>query len=99
MYPCCSFIRVEEHGLSDRMNRKIFTKKPSCSVTGGNFGSVNMVDFYPVLLMLLYGMILAFVLLVLEILVHRKHEMKENVMRFRSKVSKDRVSTSEELSI
>lgn len=69
------YIRLQEHGLNDRANRLIYAKKPVCSVMGSSFGSVNMVDFYPVLLMLLYGMILAFALLVVEIFVHRRQEM------------------------
>lgn len=66
------YIRIQEHGLSDRENRLIYAKKPACTVMGGSFGSVNMVDFHPVCLVLLYGMILAFLLLGVEILVHRK---------------------------
>ncbi|XP_075973045.1 uncharacterized protein LOC142974531 [Anticarsia gemmatalis] len=72
--------RVEEHGLSDRNNRKIFDKKPLCTVTSGNFGSVNMLDFYPVLLVLLYGMMLAVALLILEILVNRRQKMKSRLV-------------------
>ncbi|PZC86346.1 hypothetical protein B5X24_HaOG200843 [Helicoverpa armigera] len=71
------YIRIQEHGLTDRENRLAYAKKPVCSVMGSSFDSVNMVDFYPVCLMLLYGMILAFVLLVIEILAHR-HQMKKH---------------------
>nr|XP_034830812.1 glutamate receptor ionotropic, delta-1-like [Maniola hyperantus] len=60
--------RNHEHGLIDRVNRMIFTKKPPCIAHGGVFDSVNITDFYPALLMLLYGMILAVVLLIVEIL-------------------------------
>nr|ARB05667.1 ionization receptor 75q1 [Mythimna separata] len=72
------YIRIQEHGLSDRENRLIYAKKPVCSVMGGSFDSVNMVDFYPVCLLLLYGKILAFVLLGLEILVHRLQKRRSN---------------------
>uniref|UniRef100_A0AAU6NDS6 IR75q.1 n=1 Tax=Mythimna loreyi TaxID=667449 RepID=A0AAU6NDS6_9NEOP len=72
------YLRIQEHGLSDRENRLIYAKKPVCSVMGGSFGSVNMVDFYPVCLLLLYGMILAFVLLGVEILVHRWQKRGSN---------------------
>ncbi|XP_063896895.1 uncharacterized protein LOC135118514 [Helicoverpa armigera] len=71
------YIRIQEHGLTDRENRLAYAKKPVCSVMGSSFDSVNMVDFYPVCLMLLYGMILAFVLLVIEILAHR-HQMRKH---------------------
>nr|ULA45346.1 chemosensory ionotropic receptor IR75q.1 [Agrotis segetum] len=72
------YIRIQEHGLTDRENRLIYAKKPVCSVMGGSFDSVNMVDFYPVCLMLLYGMILAFILLGVEILVHRRQQKRES---------------------
>lgn len=68
--------RIQEHGLSDRENRLIYARKPACIARGGSFGSVNMVDFYPVVLMLLYGVVLAFALLFIEILHHRKQTLK-----------------------
>lgn len=71
--------RIEEHSLNTRNNRMIFGKKPLCTVTSGNFESVKMVDFYPVLLMLLYGVLLAFALLLVEILLHRRLEAKDNL--------------------
>ncbi|CAH0579066.1 unnamed protein product [Chrysodeixis includens] len=67
-------MRIQEHGLSDRENNLIYAKKPVCTSMGGSFGSVNMVDFYPVLLMLLYGMIFALALLAAEIFVHRRKQ-------------------------
>ncbi|CAH2260941.1 jg17717 [Pararge aegeria aegeria] len=60
--------RNHEHGLNDRVNRMIYAKKPACIAHGGIFDSVNMTDFYPALLMLVYGMILALVLMFIEIL-------------------------------
>ncbi|CAH0397940.1 unnamed protein product [Chilo suppressalis] len=64
--------RIKEHGLSDREDRLIYARKPACHARGGSFGSVNMVDFHPVLVMYLYGIMLAFLLLAIEILAHRK---------------------------
>ncbi|KAI8423338.1 hypothetical protein MSG28_014352, partial [Choristoneura fumiferana] len=52
--------------------KEIF-KKPVCAVRGGRFVSVSIVDFYPSLLVLLYGLVLAVVLLGMEILYHRKY--------------------------
>ncbi|KAH9633443.1 hypothetical protein HF086_004157 [Spodoptera exigua] len=75
------YIRIQEHGLSDRENRLIYAKKPACTVMGGSFDSVNMVDFYPVCLILLYGMILAFLLLGIEIFVHRKQMKIRNQLQ------------------
>ncbi|KAL0892971.1 hypothetical protein ABMA27_014640 [Loxostege sticticalis] len=71
--------RIQEHGLSDRENRLIYARKPACQARGGSFGSVNMVDFHPVLLMYLYGIILAFFLLFVEILAHRKLHPRSTV--------------------
>ncbi|OWR42528.1 putative ionotropic receptor IR75q2, partial [Danaus plexippus plexippus] len=61
-------LRNQEHGLNDRVNRLIYSRKPVCSVHGGTFGSVNMTDFYPALLMLVYGMIASLLLLAIECL-------------------------------
>ncbi|XP_062529325.1 uncharacterized protein LOC101739820 [Bombyx mori] len=64
--------KLQEHGITDRENRLLFARKPVCIVRGGNVGSVNMVDVYPVILMFLYGLFLAFLILLVEIVVHRK---------------------------
>ncbi|KAM3964362.1 ionotropic receptor 75a-like [Aphomia sociella] len=68
--------RIQETGMSNRENRLIYSRKPACIARGGTFDSVNMVDFYPVVLLLTYGMMLAFALLVIEILVHRKQKLR-----------------------
>ncbi|XP_045528790.1 ionotropic receptor 75a-like [Pieris brassicae] len=65
-------IRNQEHGLNDRVNRLVYTKKPACAFRGSSFDSVNMIDFYPALLLLLYGMILAILSLLLEIFYHKR---------------------------
>nr|XP_053608005.1 uncharacterized protein LOC128673874 [Plodia interpunctella] len=65
--------RGMEHGLFDRVNQIVYMKKPLCIVRGGSFISVTIRDFYPVLLMLLYGMILSVVILIIEVIVHRKY--------------------------
>ncbi|CAK1596061.1 unnamed protein product [Parnassius mnemosyne] len=64
--------RSQEHGFNVRINKIVYSKKPICIAKGGKFGSVNMTDFYPALLTLLYGIISALVILLFEILVHRK---------------------------
>ena len=74
-------MRIQEHGLTDRANRLIYAKKPVCSVMGGSFESVTMVDFYPVCLLLLYGMILAFFFLGVEILTHRCQQKRERNLK------------------
>ncbi|XP_060802728.1 ionotropic receptor 75a [Amyelois transitella] len=65
--------RSVEHGLIDRINRIIFSKKPQCTNRGGQFISVNILDFYPILLMLLYGMVLSILILLIELVVHHKY--------------------------
>ncbi|XP_061377211.1 ionotropic receptor 75a-like [Danaus plexippus] len=65
-------LRNQEHGLNDRVNRLIYSRKPVCSVHGGTFGSVNMTDFYPALLMLVYGMIASLLLLAIECLASQR---------------------------
>ncbi|KAL4712321.1 hypothetical protein ACJJTC_004083 [Scirpophaga incertulas] len=72
------FYRIKEHGLCDREYRLIFASKPKCLSRGGNFISVSMIDFYPVLLMYLYGIILAFFLLFVEIVIYKKGSSKTN---------------------
>ncbi|CAG9786220.1 unnamed protein product [Diatraea saccharalis] len=67
--------RIKEHGLSDREDRLIYTRKPTCHSRGGSFGSVNMVDFHPVVVMYLYGILLSFLLLSIERLVYRRINM------------------------
>ncbi|XP_073963211.1 ionotropic receptor 75a-like [Choristoneura fumiferana] len=71
-------LRIQEHGLATRVNHLIYVKKPVCAVRGGRFVSVSIVDFYPSLLVLLYGLVLAVVLLGMEILYHRKYGSKDN---------------------
>nr|AST36235.1 putative ionotropic receptor IR75q.1 [Hedya nubiferana] len=68
-------LRNAEHGLNDRVNRIMFSKKPVCTVRGGSFVSVSLVDCYPILLLLLYGMILGVLLLLAEVLHHRRCQL------------------------
>ncbi|XP_045497539.1 ionotropic receptor 75a-like [Colias croceus] len=60
-------MRNQEHGLNDRENRMVYAKKPMCAFRGSSFDSVNMVDFYPALLLLAYGCILSVLSLFIEI--------------------------------
>nr|BAR64803.1 ionotropic receptor [Ostrinia furnacalis] len=73
--------RIQEHGLSDRENRLIYARKPPCQARGGSFGSVNMVDFHPILLMYLYGILLAFFFFFVEILAHKKLHPRQSQRR------------------
>ncbi|XP_013168978.1 PREDICTED: uncharacterized protein LOC106118776 [Papilio xuthus] len=69
-------LRSQEHGLNLRVNKQLYSSKPTCNVKGGNFGSVKMVDFYPAVLTLIYGMLLAIIILIIEILVNRNKANK-----------------------
>ncbi|CAG4980043.1 unnamed protein product [Colias eurytheme] len=60
-------MRNQEHGLNDRENRMVYAKKPMCAFRGSSFDSVNMVDFYPALLLLAYGCILSVLSLFIEV--------------------------------
>nr|QLI62109.1 ionotropic receptor 75a2 [Streltzoviella insularis] len=75
--------RLQEHGLTMRENRLMYSTKPVCTARGGSFGSVDILDCYPVLLMLLYGMILSFFLLFIEILFHRRQKLLRRIRDIR----------------
>ncbi|XP_038212065.1 ionotropic receptor 75a-like [Zerene cesonia] len=60
-------MRNQEHGLNDRENRLVYAKKPMCAFRGSSFDSVNMIDFYPALLLLAYGTILSVLSLFFEV--------------------------------
>lgn len=83
--------RIKEHGLCDRMNRIFYVVKLFCNFKGGSFGSVNMVDFHPVLLWLVYGMTLAFLLLGVENVMYRMLKGLEEGM--------EKVATDDQLNI
>nr|AXF48841.1 ionotropic receptor IR10 [Lobesia botrana] len=70
-------LRNAEHGLNDRTNRIMLSKKPVCLVRGGSFVSVSLVDCYPIFLLLMYGMILGQVLLLAELIHHRRMKKVE----------------------
>ncbi|KAG7302864.1 hypothetical protein JYU34_012847 [Plutella xylostella] len=70
-----ALLRIREHGLQSRENLLLYEKQPKCTSQNGNFVSVSMVDCYPVLLILCYGVFSAILLLAIEILYHRRTEM------------------------
>nr|QZH55082.1 ionotropic receptor 75q.2 [Achelura yunnanensis] len=74
--------RILEHGLQDRENRLFYQKRPQCSSRGSNFVSVSMVDCYPALLVLFYGVLFALGILFLEIVGHRRQILSK---KFHSK--------------
>ncbi|KAJ0177155.1 hypothetical protein K1T71_007164 [Dendrolimus kikuchii] len=58
--------RIREHGIGKREESLLISKKPICTARGGSFRSVNMIDCYPILLMLLDGMLISISILALE---------------------------------
>lgn len=64
-------MRINEHGLQDRENSRLYTSKPKCSGGGGHFVTASLVDTGPAMLVLVYGYAVAVFLLILEVLVKR----------------------------
>lgn len=61
-----SAFKIREHGLQQRLNQKIYRKRPVCEGHEQNFGSVRIIDCYAALLVLAYGYIISILLLILE---------------------------------
>lgn len=59
-------MRIHEHGLSDRENVRMYTKKPRCIGHAGNFVTASLVDTKPALLVLVLGYSFAFATLLME---------------------------------
>lgn len=62
-------MRIHEHGLSDRENIRMYTKKPRCVGHTGNFVTASLVDTKPALLILIWGYSIAFITLSIEFLI------------------------------
>lgn len=70
--------RMHEHGLQERVNARMYTKKPKCTGSGGNFITASLVDTKPALLILLWGYLLGICTLLIELIVHRVKMGKGN---------------------
>lgn len=64
-------MRINEHGLQERENSRLYTRKPKCSGGGGHFVTASLVDTGPAMLVLVYGFAISAILLVSEILIKR----------------------------
>lgn len=64
-------MRIHEHGLQNRENSKLYTKKPKCISGGGNFINVGLVDTRGAMLTYAYGFCLSLGLLFGEILLNK----------------------------
>ncbi|XP_013143438.1 PREDICTED: uncharacterized protein LOC106107219 [Papilio polytes] len=73
--------RIIEHGLQYRENRRLYERRPTCSGSDGNFVSVSMVDCYPAILVLSYGVLIAVFILLFELLYRYKHNIFKVIRR------------------
>ncbi|XP_055919470.1 glutamate [NMDA] receptor subunit 1-like [Eupeodes corollae] len=71
-------MRIHEHGLQERENAILYTKKPKCTGGGGKFITASLVDTKPAILTLLWGYLFALAAIFFEILVYRQ------LMRYRN---------------
>lgn len=67
-----SFFKLREHGLQGREVALMYPKKPICVTGGSSFQSVRLVDCYIVLQVLGAGCIVAIIIFLLELLLHRR---------------------------
>lgn len=65
-------LRLHEHGIQDRENSKLYTKKPKCHAGGGaKFISVGLIDTKPAFMIYIYGLCGAIFWLIIEKIIHR----------------------------
>ncbi|GLH02292.1 Ionotropic receptor 75a [Gryllus bimaculatus] len=74
------FRKMRERGVQSRTWRRLLTPKPECLGKGSSFVSVGIVECYPVLMVLVYGLALAASMLLLEKLLHRRSAKLLGVM-------------------
>lgn len=64
-------LRLREHGLQERENARLYTKKPKCHTAGAKFISVGLIDTRPAFLIYIYGICSAIVLVIIEMIYAR----------------------------
>ncbi|XP_055388086.1 ionotropic receptor 75a-like [Condylostylus longicornis] len=74
-------MRINEHGLQQRENFALYTRKPKCVSRGGNFITASLVDTKPTLLVLLWGYLIAFIILLIERILHKIHSKIQNYLQ------------------
>lgn len=71
-------MRIDEHGLSNRENIRMYTRKPRCIGHAGNFVTASLVDTKPALLVLLWGYLITFIMIVIEFLAKYLQNKRQN---------------------
>lgn len=66
---------LREIGLIDREDKRWFYHKPKCETAGQNFVSVGIQEFYPVLVVLAYGIVGSVGVLIIEILFFKRQQI------------------------
>ena len=66
--PFCRARWLREIGFVGREYKRWYHQKPKCADNSQGFVSVRIQDFYPALVVLAYGILFSFVVLVLEII-------------------------------
>lgn len=93
-HPFGRMMRMREHGLQERENARLYTQKPKCGGSGGNFVTASLVDTKPAMLVLAWGMLFSFIMFGIEMLiVHFKRKTsthtpnnKNDMNRIRSRI-------------
>jgi hypothetical protein len=62
---------MKEAGMVGREEARWYYPKPRCVSNGQNFVSVGIQDFYPALVILAYGILLSFIILVAEMMYNK----------------------------
>lgn len=68
---------MHEHGLQDRQNARLYTRKPKCG-GGGSFVNVGLVDTRGAMLVMAWGFGLSGTLLIFEFLLKKIINKIEN---------------------
>lgn len=70
---------MHEHGLTDRENSKMYTKKPHCVGHTGAFFTASLVDVKPAVFILLWGILASAMIFTIEQLVHNLQKRRFSV--------------------
>lgn len=62
---------MREVGLQARIQSRLYTKRPLCHSIGQSFESIRIIDCYAALLILAYGFVASFLLLIGEVIVSK----------------------------